>query len=275
MAKKRKYPLVSTQRQLRRAIKKSQKLLKKNLSKKEQGILNKINRDFSIGKDSAKKNVWGGKYKKTRKKIHRKILKNTFKDKRTIDKKDPDLYIMGGVGGSAKTSALHKKIPERTVVLNADDFKTKLSQYDRSPIRRLPLAHAPYLHEESSHLFERGIVKARREKRDVTLDMTFANYKKGKRIIDKFKRKGYDIHFLGTQKYPHQAIDNVTRRFVKSGRYVPPEVIAVKGNEINKNVMSARKISDTHFIVDTTDKENNIVVSRSKYGMGKNFRDPS
>jgi len=195
-------------------------------------------------------------------------------DRRTIDKKDPDLYITGGVASSGKSEVMVKIIPERTVSINNDSFKGRLARRTKSPLKRFHLAHSALLHNESDILVNRSINKSIRESRDVTLDVTLANLEKNKQIIERYKMAGYDLHLLGTQKQPHIAIENSTSRFIRKGRYVPPSVIAEKGNVINRNVMAARNITDSHIIADTTTKRKPIFISRSKKDLTHNFRDP-
>lgn len=262
---KKKYPLISSKKQIEEGIRQAREKLRNNLTKKELLQLKKIQDDFRKGKDTLHKYSKNGKLFVTRVKFHKKIIKKHFKDKSTIDKKDPDLYILGGVAGSGKTEVLAKKyIPEKTIVIDNDKFKEDLAKKDKSPLKKYVLSHAAKLHNEASLLFDKAKKKAREEKRDTTLDMTFASYDKGKKIIKNFKKSGYDIHLLGTQKYVHQTIPNIVARFLKKGRYVPPEVPALKGNQINKNVLKARKLTNTHRIMDTSIKGKPIIVSVSK-----------
>ena len=63
-------------------------------------------------------------------------------------------------------------------------------------------------------------------------------------------------------------------RFLKHGRYVPPEVIAIKGNRINRNVLRTRKEVDSYIIVDTDVYKKPVVVYKSEKDLRHNFRDP-
>ena len=262
-----KYPLISSQKQIDDAIKIARKKLNDNLSNDEIKKLNQIQRDFQSGKDTVHKYSKKGERGQLiaqRLTFHNKILNNQFKDKSTIDTRDPDLYILGGVPGSGKTEVLGKKINEKTVMIDNDNYKLLLAKKDKSPIAKYVLAHAALLHEEASILFDKAKKRALNEKRDVTLDMTFASFDKGKDIISKFKKAGYDVHLLGTQKFVHQTIPNTVSRFLKKGRYVPPSVPAKKGNQINRNVLAARKLTNTHLIIDTSIKGKPHLVSSTK-----------
>jgi len=266
-----KYPLKSSKKEIRLSLNNSFSTLKKNLTKREFLLLTKPQRFQNNSIDKYSQN---GKFTSSRKETHNKIIQRNFKDKRTIDKKDPDFYILGGIAGSGKTTTLVRKIPERTVVIANDDFKQDLSKFDKSPIKRFPLAHSQFFHEEADILVRRSIRKAIKEKRDVTLDGTLRKFSKSQRLVRKFKEEGYDVHLLGTQMKPNQAVENITGRFLSQGRWLPPKIVAKHGNKINKNVWRAKKDTDTHIILDTTNEKQIKVVSKSKDNIRKNFRDP-
>lgn len=270
------YPLSSTKYQLNFAVNKANSDIKKAMSKREYGLFNIMLRGVLRGENSINHNSINGSLTTQRKTYHRKILNETFHDRKTIDRNDPDLYILGGVAASGKTSTLSKKIPERAVKIDSDNYKAELSKKSQSPLLRFPLAHSGYLHEEADILVKEAISKSIREKRNTILDMTFANYEKGKSLIDRYKQAGYDIHLFGTQLAPHIAIKRATKRFLseEDHRYVPSEAIALKGNDTNKNVMNARHIVDTYYVVDTTDYPHGKVVSESKKGLKSDFREP-
>ena len=274
---RKKYPLFSSPFQLRTSVRIANRKIRNNLSPMEFGQLNTIIKRANRGDTSLRRNSRGRVLIPKRQRFHNRIITNHFRDRSTIDRKDPDLYVLGGIAGSGKTEVLINKIPEKTINIDNDTFKKRLSKHTPSPIPRLPLAHAPLLHDEAKLLVERSIDKARRESRDVTLDKTFRTFEKGQRTIQKFKDEGYDIHFLGTQKQPHQTIENTATRFVKKGkegRYVPPEVIAQSGNQTSRNVLRARELVDSHQIHDTTVKGDPVLVFKSKRDLTHNFRDP-
>jgi len=268
--KKRKYPLLSSPSQLRWSKKKSKNTLRSFMSIGQINTLKKIERQFLVGDDSLKK------YKKNKKRkiLYKKIIKKQFSNKNTIDRKDPDLYVFGGLPASGKSRTLRRKVPEKTIIIDNDDYKRKLVQKDKSPLVGYPLAHAGYFHRESDILVEQAIKKSIKEKRDVTIDVTFASYDKNINLINKFKKAGYDVHLLGTQQYPHKAVVGVVHRFKRKGRYVPPSYVAKKGNKMNRNVWKARKETDTHRIYNTEDFDNIKLASKSEKGMEHNFRDP-
>ena len=168
MTKRKKYPLKSSNAQLKAAIKEANMILARKLTKRERQILRKIQMDFIRGKDSFRKHSKNGILTLMRRKFHDTIIRAKFKDKRSIDRKDPDLYILGGIAGSGKSEVLLKRIPKDTLVIDSDAFKGSLAKRTKSPIKRFPLAHAPLLQLESKILFARAMKKALRQKRDIT-----------------------------------------------------------------------------------------------------------
>jgi predicted ABC-type ATPase len=270
------YPLQSTESELNEAVNKGNRHIKRELSKKEFRQLLQMKQEIKEGKDSLNEHTKNGKLSPARKKLHEEILRRKFKDKSTIDKKDPDFYFMGGVAGSGKTSVLaNKYIPEKTLVIDSDSFKEELSKKTKSPLKRHKLAHAGKLHEEADLLVEESIAKARREKRDIALDATMANRVKAKKLLNKFESEGYDSHALGTQVYPHKSIERAAKRFTNikgQARYVPLELIRAKGNTINKNVIDLKNEFDTHRIVDNSGRPPKLVFKKGN--LKQNFRNP-
>jgi hypothetical protein len=175
---------------------------------------------------------------------------------------------------SGKTTALGKKVPERTIVIDSDSYKQKLAQRSRSPIKKYPLAHASYLHDESDILVKQAVERAIAEKRDVTYDATMKSYDKGKALIERFKKAGYDVHYLATQKSPAKTIIHAAKRFIAKGRYVPLEYIGEYGNQISKNSWKARKLGDTYEVYNTNTKKNKLI-AKSRKDMSYNFRGPA
>ena len=268
-----KYPLVSTQNQLRTSFTSGTKYIQNHVSKKDWNLIQKVNKEFSEGNDSLKKCLnKDGTIKKSCENFHSEIINNQFKKVKS-DKKDPDLYIMGGLPASGKTTFSRKFVPEKTLIIDSDEYKYRLSKRTKSPSKNFKLIHAGLLHNEADILVAEAIKKSIQQKKNVTLDMTFSNLEKGKNIINQYKEAGYDVHYLGTQKYPHRTMNHMAKRFLKNGRYVPLRNVLDKGNKISKNSWKARKLADSYLIYNT----NNLhpfFVTKSKRKISDNVRDP-
>ena len=241
----------SSKKQIKKSIKQSDKKIRKSLGENNYIKLVDITKRFKDGKDSKSFNSVKGKYTTSRKKLHSKII-NKFL---SMDKanKNPDLYVLGGVAASGKTSKLQKFIKEPVVIINNDDIKSELAKVTKSPIKGKKLAHAALLHREAQDIEKLLVKKARLQKKDVLLDRTLGNLKKNLSIINKYRSKGYDVQTYGTNLAPHIAIKRATKRFLKSGRFVPLTVIGAKGNTINNNVLAIamRGFNKRSRVVDT------------------------
>jgi len=252
----------STDKEIKRSLKKSRLLINKQLSNRSKIALENILLRFKKGFDTKSVFSKKGKYISSRIKLHNKIINHFLRmDNPT---KKPDLYIFGGVAASGKTTALKKFIKEKAIVINNDDIKVFLAKINPSPIKRYLLLHAPLLHRESQDIEKKLILKALKSKKDIILDRTLSNYTKNLNLVKKFKKKGYEITTLGTNLPSHIAILRATRRFLVKGRYVPLEVIAKKGNNINSNVlrMARRKFNKKSIVIDTSKRKSKIIFKK-------------
>lgn len=268
-----KYPLISKPRQLKVALAKGNKYIENNISKKDFKLIQKIDRMAKRGQDSFQNcSTKQGKIKRQCENYHSRILKEQFKGV-SSDRKDPDLYIMGGLPASGKTTVLRRFVPEKTVVIDNDFYKDKLAVKFKSPSKKYKLIHAGLLHNEGDVLTKKAIKRAIKQRKNVTLDMTFGNLEKGKKYIKRFKKAGYDIHYLGTQKYPHITMNHMAKRFVEKGRYVPLSYVEEKGNKISTNSWKARKYADSYIIYETNTYKPKFV-AKSRRKIKDNVRNP-
>jgi len=272
--KMNKYPLKSTRRELYNAKQRAKRKLKKNLTKRQMKWLKTANkRKSTLEKNTICRNKKCS-IRPNRLQYHKQLINKKFRDKSSIDKKDPDLYIIAGIPASGKTTMMMKRIPEKVLSISADEYKEQLAKRSKSPFKKYKLFHAGILHPESQYLANKSIKRGIKEKRDIVLELTLSNLNKKKRLINKFKKAGYDTHLLGTQKTPHLAMDNAVDRFLDAGRYMPLFQFTKKGNRTNRNVLKARKVLDSHIIIDTDNWDKPKTIYKSKRGLKYNFRDP-
>lgn len=269
------YPIKNNKKNIEASIARASIKIKKEFIGDYNSFLSK--RKFWGLRDS--KTVYSkpdGNYKNNRQKLHKKIVNKIVHVKGTVDRKDPDVYFLGGMPASGKTQNLRKRVPEKAVVADADIAKERLSRVNPSGFSSYPLANAPFLHRESSDINREVIDKARREKRDLIIDSTARNPEKTAEQVQKFKAAGYDVHFLGTQKETPHAIRDAAGRFLATGRYVPLGYIGSQGNNINANVWQAahkKGLFDDAVVVDTSDGKGGVVYQRGN--IKKDYRSPS
>jgi predicted ABC-type ATPase len=255
-------PLYSTPKQLNNSLKSANYFIKYSLDTDARKLMNRIVIRAKQGFDSKKLHSSRGVYFKSRIKIHNAIIKKVLSQDNS--RKNPDVYVFGGVAGSGKTSVLKRFVKEKTMTINNDDIKKALSKYDPSPLKKYPLIHASYLHEESSDIEKKLLDKAISANKDIILDRTLASFIKNRNILQKIKTKGYKITVLGTNLPPHIALIRASARFIKKGRYVPLEIVKAKGNKTNASVlrMAKQKFVSKARVYNTTKKKPKLMYRR-------------
>jgi len=215
-----------------------------------------------------------------KKQSHSQIVRHAM-TKGSIDKKDPDMYVMGGPAGAGKGYLKKKLIKEKYVNVDPDEYKETIATHYKPPLPKYPLSHAAHYHNESKVISKKVVNRAIKEKRNIVYDKTMKTLKDTKKVISKAKRAGYDIHMISTQKQPVSVAEGSVHRFLEiesaKGRYVPADVAGANANKINRNTWKARKskIIDQYRIYDSTNHKYVRKVEESKgFDLNKNFRDP-
>lgn len=185
-----------------------------------------------------------GGYTKERKKLHQKILADTFAG---ADAYKPDgggpptVYILGGRGGSGKSSFDKQKgqpsgvyDSKKTLVLDPDAMKAALGAGPND---------AATFHEESSHVYAMAVKMAKARGLNVALDRTLKSPQDA--LVESFKRSGYktEAHFMRLS--PEGAAIRAAKRWQgkngKRGRLVPLEVVlSNRSNEANFDRLTSR-----------------------------------
>ena len=195
------------------------------------------------------------RYKPERNKLHTKLL-NRVNNNNAFPKKGekPKVIFIGGLSGSGKSSAIAKLIDRKEgvddykaypkfVYLNSDDFKTWLPEYNGY--------NAGYVHEESSDIFEKGISKYKKQKKQIIIDATLKNAKKANEKMKEFDNAGYEVILYGTNIPGEKSIERATARFKRSKRYVPLKFIKGNAKETNESVMKLRHKADKYAVFNT------------------------
>jgi len=187
-----------------------------------------------------------GTYTPERAAVHEKIIQE-FINPETVAKytpkpgESPLLTILGGRGGSGKSWLTSKDGPidtERSLVLDADEIKSKLPGYEGW--------NAALYHEESSDIVAQIDARAAKIGMNVVLDGTLKSENIQKRIDVYQAPPSHEYEMEGYYMYasPETAATRAMSRFATkkkdfSGRFVPPEVILGNvNNEKNFDKMS-------------------------------------
>lgn len=176
-----------------------------------QELHRKILYDGVMGKDENGKDV----------KIPGLLSPERIKAARPLQGEQPAFIILGGRGGSGKSSFKGEVYePDRCIVLDADHIKSMLPEYEGW--------NAHQVHEESGELFDHVADFARIMGLNVVLDKTMKTAKSAIADVEKFKKSGYrtEAHYMHLPR--QEAGKRAVKRFLdggESGRFVPPEIV--------------------------------------------------
>ncbi|MDP3327181.1 zeta toxin family protein [Parvibaculum sp.] len=172
-----------------------------------------------------------GNYTAARSKIHDKIVEHflspaNIESARPVDGERPKFVILGGRGGSGKSSLKGKVYdPSKAIVLDADEIKAMLPEYEGW--------NAAQVHEESGDLFEAMTEFALMQGLNLVHDATMKTSGKAVALVKEFKGAGYTVeaHYMHLPR--QEAAKRAVSRFLgATGRYVPVEVVLGNtGNE--------------------------------------------
>ena len=185
-----------------------------------------------------------GVYTKARLKLHAKIIKHILSAeqiKRATPEAGakPSFVVLGGRGGSGKSSFTHSEDGKAPTVNEFDSRKYLTLDADAIKGMLKPPyngGNANQVHEESSMLFEQISAIAQAQKLNIISDATLKSDKMGPQL-KAMKEQGYDIEghymFLPRQKAAARACGRYLGKGPDArGRYVPPAVIL--GNTKNE-----------------------------------------
>ncbi len=178
-----------------------------------------------------------------KKKFYAPLLDKSQMKASLPDSGKPTFTILGGRGGSGKSAFDGEKFPQAkvydkdsVVLFDSDVIKHMLPEFRGF--------NANQVHEESSHILEIAVNRAREAGVNVVLDGTLKSRKSALGYVDKFKKTGYRIeaHYMHLPR--QEAAKRAVSRFLgPTGRYVPAEIIL--GNVDNEaNFDELTKIAD-------------------------------
>lgn len=164
-----------------------------------------------------------GTYTPEREALHERILARTFSPEvvaRATPSKGqrPEMVLTGGRPGSGKTSAL--KVGDidvsNHVYISADVIQEYLPGYDGS--------RAGLFNPEAQDIADKAEAFARRLGVNYVFDATMRTKSSAVSRVDRAIKAGYDVSGYFVHTAPHVSAKRTIERFIRSGRFVPPEV---------------------------------------------------
>lgn len=157
----------------------------------------------------------------------------------------PRALFMAGGPASGKTSALKASPelePQGSVLINPDDIKGQLPEYDEM-VKSGSKYAAMAVHEESSDLGKR----LQKESMDLGLNVVVdgtGDSKKGKFAgkMQDMDKAGYDVSALYVTVPTDVAVVRATKRAMKSGRWVPEPEIRSQHKNVSANFSDVAKL---------------------------------
>jgi hypothetical protein len=164
-----------------------------------------------------------GVYTPERQALHAEILNRMFTDekiKAAMPKagKRPVLILTGGRPAAGKTSALKKELSSEvnSIYLSADTIQEELPGYRGD--------HAGIYNGEAQDIALQAEQIARDAGINLTYDATLKSTQPAMDRVDLYKAAGYDVHGYFVHTTPVTSALRSVKRFMETGRYVPPIV---------------------------------------------------
>lgn len=170
-------------------------------------------------------------YDEARTRKHEEIIRKILPPEKFLKAKPekgkrPVMIMLGGRGGSGKSWFKGQVYdPDKTVVLDADEIKGMLDEYEGW--------NAFQVHEESSDILEKIMAIAQSYGLNVVIDATLKTSRSAMKNAQRFLSSDYDleVHYMHLPR--QMAAERAISRFMgKSKRYVPIDVIL--GNTKNE-----------------------------------------
>jgi predicted ABC-type ATPase len=179
-----------------------------------------------------------GRYTAERLEVHRRIIEHYLSQAKVeaampAGGEAPTLVLLGGRGGSGKSWFKGQAYdPDRCIVLDADDVKSLLPEYEGW--------NAAQVYEESGDILDALLDYCRSLRLNVVVDATMKTLDGALTRVETFKAAGYRVegHYMHLPR--HVAARRAVDRFCMAprGRYVPVAVILANiRNEANFDVL--------------------------------------
>lgn len=163
--------------------------------------------------------------------MHRRIVREVL----ASGNPPPHVTILGGGGGAGKSTIVRKyDLGKGQAVVNADDIKEKIPEYNQL-VKAGDMSAAAFVHEESSKIAKDVQAEARQHGVGLLLDQVGSNPAKVTAQVRQFVRAGYtDIDAVYVTVPTQVAVDRAQARAQRSGRAVPEAILRAAHRDVSR-----------------------------------------
>ena len=143
-------------------------------------------------------------------------------------RREKRLDLIIGLPAAGKSSAVAEPISElfKSRIIDCDEAKKILPGYDKG-------WGAQAVHRESQIISQWQLNTALRNGENITYPRVGAGYDTMKKVIDKAKSVGYKVYVHYNELDRNKALGRMLERFLTTGRYLAPNLIANHGDDIS------------------------------------------
>ena len=206
--------------------------------------------DFKGG--SAEKYIQNGRFTPEREKLHREII-GSFLAGVTKPEGTPEFRMMGGgpAAGKSRMTQLHPELEENSVLVNADEVKALLPEYNELISAGEAGKAARFVHEESSYVTKLLTAEAIGRGFNILLDGTGdSSLAKLRGKIADARASGYVVDGYYVTVDTEIAVQRSNARALKTGRHVPESIIRNTHQSVSAILPQAMDDFDSLVLVD-------------------------
>lgn len=201
-------------------------------------------------------------YSDQRKELHSEIV-NFFIDKIEPSKnKEVDAVLLGG-GSNAGKSTLKNDLPDNMVIIDSDEIKEQIPEYEQYK-KEHPLLAAQYVHDESSDIGNQLLQKTINEGFALIYDGTMKNADKYQKIIQDLKSKGYFVTLIIVDVPLEIARARNQVRYEKTKRMVPESILTETHQAIPSSYLALKDYADEYFLYDTREGHPILIAEKNQ-----------
>ncbi|MCI1763625.1 zeta toxin family protein [Heyndrickxia oleronia] len=207
-----------------------------------------------------------GEYYAERQLLHEDII-NEFLHGDQIDIESPDSFLLGGGSAAGKSTigsyflAQYREETGHMTLIDADVIKEHLPEF-RQMANENPLEAADYVHEESSDIASKLLMRCIAEKRSFMYDGTMKNLDKYKEIIEALKQRGYKVSAIVVDVPLDVAKERAKIRLEADGRFVPESVIVESHSKVASTFREIKDLLDEYMVYDNSIQPFELIASK-------------